>query len=296
MTTTTRIALLTLAVLAVPSAAAAQRKAPPTAGDVLQMFDGGEALSRAGNEARYLLRQVNGRGEAVPRTVAEIRTLVEGLVEIALAPCADDRCSGPDQARRALVSAAWRPGVYVDGYAVVRAGDGYLTADDVRGEPVQGAFDALVQIYETLAERALAGGGNDPFMEAAWRDLEPRVPDGRSTTREHWWRLYASLRDVFKTDASPGGRGWEYVLALFERSKPPCKEGDGLPGPPDCTVGPGSAWCAAGDILHQSEDRKTMEGVRPWPGPNPDLWKRRCGRLLRDGSSSPWNYYSDWRR
>ena len=276
MTTTTRVVLVALAVLAVPSAVAAQRRPPPSVGDVLQMFEGGEALNRAGEEASRLLRQVNG-----PRTEAEIRTLVEGLVEIALAPCAEDLCTGPNAASNVLVYAVWRPGVYVDGL-------GYN--DDVRGEPVPGAFDALVRIYETQVARALAGEGDDPFMEAAWRDHEARAPDGRSTTREHS-QLYGSLSDVFAADPAPGGRGWEFVLALFERRKPPCREGDGPPGPPDCTEGPGSAWCATGDLLHQS-----LYGVRPWPGPNPDLWKRRCQRDGRTGGSYPWNRFSDWRR
>ena len=282
MTKTTRIALAVLAVL--PSAVEAQRMPPPTAGDVLQMFDGGAALNRAGEEARYLLRQVNGRGEPEPRTEAEIRTLVEELVEIALAPCADRLCDGPRTASHVLVTAAWRPGVYVGGL-------GYN--EDVPGEPVPGAFDALVRIYETLAARSLANGGEDPFMEAAWRYHEAWDPDGPPTFERGG--LHGALRAVFAADPAPGGRGWEYVLALFERSDPPCKEGDGPPGPPDCTEGPGSAWCAAGDILHQSADRKTLEGVRPWPGPNPDLWKSRCGGP-RDGSRSPWNYWDDWRR
>ena len=285
MKTTTRITLLVLAVLAVPSAAAGQRRPPPSVGDMLAMFDGGEALNRAGKEARYLLRPVNGRGESVPRTEAEIQTLVEGLVEIALAPCADHRrCSGQRKASSALVHAAWRPGVYVDGL-------GYTPADDDRGEPVPGAFGALVRIYEARAERALAAGGDDPFMEAEWRDHEARVRDGPRSMDEIRG-LHGSLRDVFAADPAPSGRGWEYVLALFERSQPPCKEGDGLPGPPDCTQGPGSAWCAAGDLLHHS----LLHGARPWPGPNPDLWKRRCQGPGGPGGPYPWNADSDWRR
>lgn len=280
MTTTTRTALVALAVLAVPSALAAQRMPPPTADDVLQMFDGGAALNRAGDEAHYLLRQVNGRGESVPQTEAEIRTLVENLVEIAL----DPDHPAATQASRALVYAAWRPGVYVDGL-------GYN--DDVRGEPVPEAFDALVRIYETLEERALADGGDDPFMEAAWQYHEARVrnPDGPRPTDEIDG-LHGSLWDIFHADPAPGGRGWEYVLALFERSQPPCKEGDGPPNPPDCTEGPGSAWCAAGHLLHQS----AIHWARPWPGPNPDLWKRRCQGPGGPGGPRPWNSFSDWRR
>ena len=281
MTTTTRTALVALAVLAVPSAVGAQQSPPPTADDVLRMLDGGEDLNRAGEQAHRLLLQVNGRGEPAPRTAAEIRTLVEGLVEIALD---DPGAPAATTAGIALLTAARRPGVYVDGL-------GYDL--NVRGElPVPGAFDALVRIYETLAARALANGGDDPFMEAAWRDHEALAPDGRLTTREEWV-LLSSLRNVLDTDPSPGGRGWEYVLALFERSKPPCKEGDGPPGPPDCTEGLGSAWCAAGDLLHHG----ALRSMRPWPGPNPDLWKRRCiWSLGNPGGHRPWNRFRGWDR
>ena len=278
MKTTTKTALVALAMLAVlPSAVAAQRRPPPSVGDVLAMFDGGAALNRAGEEARHLLRQVNRRGESEPRTDAEIRTLVEGLVEIALDPDAP----GASDAGLALVQAAWRPGVYVDGL-------GYDVG--VRGEPVPGAFDALVRIYETRAARSLANGGEDPFMEAAWRYHEAWDPDGPPTFERGG--LHGALRAVFAADPAPGGRGWEYVLALFERSDPPCKEGDGPPGPPDCTEGPGSVWCVAGDLLHHS----ILYGARPWPGPNPDLWKRRCRGMGGPGGGEPWNSGLVWRR
>lgn len=283
MTTTTRIALVGLAALAVPSGAAAQRRPPPTVGEVLQMFADGKDLNRARNDAAALLTQVDGRRDH-PRTAKEIGALIEGLVEAALAACAEGLCSGPRAARNALVSAAWRPGVYVDGI-------GY--SGDRRGVPVPEAFDALVRIYETLAARSLAEGGGDPFMETAWRDLEAKRPDGHHTTFEHS-QLYGSLRDVFVVDPAPGGRGREYVLAVFERSKPPCKEDDGPPDPPDCTAGPGSAWCAAGNLLHPNG----LSDGRPWPGPNRDLWDRRCATSPLGGRAGyAWNYwFVEWRR
>lgn len=102
----------------------------------------------------------------------DIRALIQGLVEVALAGnvCADFRCSGPSDAGSALTYAVWQPGAYV--------GSGYVDADDLRGVPLPEAFDALVLIHETLAARALAEGGDDPFLEAARRDHAHMTPDG----------------------------------------------------------------------------------------------------------------------
>lgn len=275
---TTRIALAALAVLLTPATVAAQGP-PGTVEDVLRRFAGEdfETLYRAGNDAGSLLRQVHG-----PVTAAEIAALIEGLVEIALAPGAYGH--GPRQAGSALRHAAWRPGVYVDGWGYLSDLPDSPDSLRLRGVPVPEAFDALVRIYETLAARALADGGDDPFLEAARRDHKRRRPDGRWTTFEES-RLRRSLSNVFHAGLAPDGRGWRYALALFERSRPPCKERDGTPEPPDCTVGPGSGWCAAGKLLHE----ETLGGARPWPGPDQDLWKRRCS------GSSPWNRFWDWR-
>ena len=278
---TARIALAALAALAMPPAVgAAQLGEPPTVDEVLRGFAAGNNLNRASNDAVRLLRQEDG-----PGTAGEIGAVIEALVEMALSECADRLCTGVREAGSALRYAAQRPGVYVDGF-------GYRTDDDLGGVPVPEAFDALVRIYETLSARALADGGDDPFMEAAWRDHEGRTPDGHDTTFEVL-RMYSSLQHIFDADPAPGGRGWAYVLALFERSKPPCREGDGPPEPPDCTVGPGSVWCAAGDLLHQNAIKRDLSGARPWPGPNQDLWERRC---RYPSGMYPWNRFSDWRR
>ena len=276
---TTRITLATLAVLpAVPAATPAQERL--TVDGVLERFAAVgetdfEALNDARNDATDLLRQVDG-----PLPAEEIGALIEGLVEIALAPDAHAcvySCPN-DRARSVLRGAVWRPGVYVrdpEG-----GGQHILTADDLRGVPVLEAFDALVRIYEALAERALAEGGDDPFLEAARRDEANRTPDG-SATRFEESRLSGALRDIIGADLSPDGRGWAYVLALYERSKPPCRERDGPPNPPDCALGRlGSAWCAAGDLLHQP----LLGDPVPWPAPDRELWERRCGGLR------PWNW------
>ena len=96
------------------------------------------------------------------------------------------------------MTAAWRPGVYVDGL-------GYN--EDVPGEPVSGAFEALVRIYETRAALALAGGGEDPFMEAAWRYHETRVrdPDGPPMVEDGG--LHGSLRRRVRCGPRPRRAG-----------------------------------------------------------------------------------------
>ena len=206
----------------------------------------GEALNEARNDAGDLLRQKHG-----PLPAEEIEALIEGLVEIALAPdahsaCAHMTCPSARYASFALRSAVWRPGVYVgdseDTSKLIPLPADY---NDLHGVPVPEAFDALVRIYETLVERALAEGGDDPFLEAARRDDAIPTPHGHESMR-----LFGVLRAIIDADLSPEGRGWAYVLGVYERSKPPCRERDGPPNPPACATGRlGSAWCAAGDLL-----------------------------------------------
>ncbi len=259
-----RIAALAVAALVLPMATGAAQERP-TAEDVLLRLASGEdsaVRDKAGDDATDLLRQVHG-----PMTAEEIAALIDALVEVTLAVDIRSYLYENTHASRALVYAARRPGSYMDSTLE------YVGVDERPGEPVPGAFDALVQIYETRVARALASGGDDPFMEASFRDeASSRTPTGGNTTFEEL-QLNSALGDLFDADLGPDGRGWAYVLALFERSKPPCKEYDGAPEPPDCTAGPGSTWCAAGRLLHMTP----MGDARPWPGPDPDLWGRRCG-------------------
>ena len=273
-----RIAIAALAVLlAVPATTAAQER--PTVDDVLQRLvaeEDFEAVYKASNDAGSLLRQVHG-----PMTAKEIEALIEGLVQLALAPdahtaCAYSTCASATYAVSALSSAVWQPGVYVSD----PEGTGKqipLTADDLQGVTVPEAFDALVRIYETLVERALAEGGDDPFIEAARRDHAHRSPDGHETTFEHS-RLYGALRRIVSADLSPEGRGWAYVLGVYERSKRPCR---GDESPEGCSTDRlGSAWCAAGRVLHETMLGEPM----PWAAPDRDQWKHRCG------GRRPWNF------
>ena len=256
-----RIAALAVAALVLPMATGAAQERP-TVEDVLLRLTSGER--NAGDAAADLLRQVHG-----PMTADEIAVLIDALVEMTLAvDIGQWPNSEVSDASWALVYAAQHPGSYVEHSEYVGVRE-YPRP----GESVPGAFDALVRIYETRVARALATGGDDPFMEAAFRDeASSRTPTGGRTTFEGL-QLNSALRYLFGADLGPDGRGWAYVLALFERSNPPCKEYDGAPEPPDCTIGPGSTWCAAGRLLHMTP----MGDARPWPGPDPDLWGRRCG-------------------
>ena len=215
-----------------------------------------------------------------PVPAAEIRALANALADSILIYDADRFRSARRAARAALRRAAWRPGVYVGGGRF---------ANDLAGEPAQAAFDALVRVYETRAERALANGGDDPFMEAARGDSVA----GRASGDTEMNLLRRSLTDVFYADpqGTKGreGRGWAYVLDVFDRSDPPpvCLHQQpvvlpdetrryvtGTEPPPPCLRDLGSAWCAAGSLLHVTE--LSFEGPRPWPGPEPTGWWRLC--------------------
>lgn len=232
-----RIAVAALAALALPMTTGTAQERPTAEDVMLRLASDDSAVRRkASQHATDLLRQERG-----PMTAEERAVLIEALAEAVLAADIGIQAAYND-ASGALVYAVQRPGTYVDEW-------GYIGADENPGEPVPEAFDALVRIYETRVARALASGGDDPFLEAAFRDHARRTSTGEETTFEEW-QLYFALGDLFRADLGPDGRGWAYVLALFKRSKPPCK--DGPDEPPDCTVGPGSTWCAAGRLLHMT--------------------------------------------
>ena len=78
------------------------------------------------------------------------------------------------------------------------------------GAAYEGAFDRLRQVYETLAARALAGGGPDPFY-VLYEDYSD----------ENWYRreaLFGALVRLYLAD--PEGRGREYMLSIIARGRP----------------------------------------------------------------------------
>ena len=183
------------------------------------------------------------RFEARPR--AELDALADALVALILE---DDPERGQirDRASFALVVAA--------------------NSDKARpGEPstpYRGAFDAFRTVYETLAARALAGGGDDPFdvLERPMRGVY-RV-SAEAETR--YSRLMSALRDIFVSD--PDGRGRDYLLELIASSGPP------EPG------AAGSVWCQASYILIEGENA-LFEDPDPNAVPDPDAYYAHCRRM-----------------
>ncbi len=217
-----------------------------------------------------LLRQRYG-----PMPEAEIGALADALADLILDPASDTDKSidARSKARSTLRRAAMRPGVYLGGR--------YLNS--LAGIPAQSAFDALVRVYETFAARALASGGTDPFVEAARRDTRAERAHGPPPFGRHTeaYTLSESLYDVFWADpeGTEGreGRGWVFVLNLFNGSTPPvCNSlvrdtGDGEELPAECER---SIWCEAGYLLHNGGS--PLAGRHPWPGPDRDRWVRYC--------------------
>ena len=144
---------------------------------------------------------------------------------------------------------------------------------EVRGVPYDGAFDALVRIYETLAAQALSEGGSDPFAEA-----DRRTPYGD-------WKLRGALHSIYLADMS--GRGADYLLAVFRGSEKP---------PPPCEGARcvhGSAWCAAGDILVSAgiRGRDPLRALEPPEGSEPLVSEEiasEYGQLCRGGRRFVW--------
>lgn len=256
------------------------RQRPPTATEVLGEI---AAVGRSGGPgplglpdhmahelAVALLRQRYG-----PMLEAEVDALANALADLILDSVSDTdkTIDARWRARGALSSAALRPGVYVGGR--------YL--DSLPGIPAQAAFDALVRVYETFAARALADGGTDPFVEAARRDSGTGRVHGppRFGRDSEVYTLSRSLSDVFWADpeGTEGreGRGWSFVLDLFNRNMPPVcnspaqetRDGKGLSA--ECQR---SVWCEAGNLLHHGGS--PLLGPHPWHGPDRDRWVRYC--------------------
>ena len=161
----------------------------PTAADVLPLLrDPGGMDRTAAWAARSLLRQRLG-----PQPPEEMDEVAGALADIVLA--GDPVYDSEEYDYQWAVISTLR-----------------VAADEeIPGTPHEGSFNSLVRIYETLAARALAGGGTDPFEELQ--------RPARRTTDGSYMRLHSVLRAIYH--ASPAGRGGDYVLALFEAAEPP---------------------------------------------------------------------------
>lgn len=143
------------------------------------------------------------------------------------------------------------------------------------GTPYPAAFDVLVRVYETRAARALADGGDDPFLEVH-----------RRGTRTEANALGMALLDVYGADRE--GRGRAYLRDLFEASEPPppCREVEGValpppgweppPGPPLPPCPNHSVWCAAGYPLMYGGELRPSKPRDVDDPPDPALFERLC--------------------
>lgn len=131
------------------------------------------------------------------------------------------------------------------------------------GTPHDGSFEALVRVYETLAVRALADGGTDPFEEMY------RAAGRRSSTPE-----YSQLRNTLRYIHSvrPDAEGGDYLLAVFEAAEPP--------EPYTHNGHVASVWCVAGELLRGPSSVRTLPDGRleEVPEPNPK-WPGRMSEL-----------------
>ena len=222
----------------------------PTPAEALLALRGGS--NNLGVQPRYdpvssVLRQVHGA-----RSAAELAAVTDALVDILLADT--EFLSDEDHARRAAY-------VALAGAARERG----------EGTPYPAAFDALVRVYETRAARALADGGDDPFLEVH-----------RRGTRIAAEGLGMALLDIFRAD--PEGRGRDYLLDLFAASEPPppCHL-EGLVEDPETAMLPPcpnrSVWCEAITPLMDTRGPGDPRSKKPRgiPGaPEGELFDRLC--------------------
>ena len=131
--------------------------------------------------------------------------------------------------------------------------------DEGTGVPYPGAFDVLVRVYETRAERALADGGEDALDELELKLYTVRG-EAAGKIANQIVLLSGTLLRIFH--AEPLGRGGDYVAEVFRSSSPPrddcphaipvslLEEAEAR-GEWPCDNG-GHTWCRAGYLLHES--------------------------------------------
>ena len=210
------------------------RRRPPTPADALRLL-AETAIEPPGQQYGYAsfpaVAVLTQRYERHPR--AELDALADAMVKMILA---DESVEG--RVRKKLVRHL-RSASQADAFP---PGAG--------ATPYEGAFDRLRRVYETLADRALAGGGPDPFH--ALYDTRDAEPDDAQFSRRD--ALRRALFYVYHAD--PAGRGRDYVLAIIARGQP-----EGV------TWETYSAWCAASKLLHEND---------PESLPDHDAYRANC--------------------
>lgn len=217
----------------------------PTPADAMQVL----REEWTGRSAQAVLRQ-----EFESRPQAELDALANELADILLAGSpgsrSDDRIWMA--ARSALLTSAKRAKWWI--------GPLERWEEGTPGIPHAGSFDALVRVYETRAERALANGGTDPFQEAYREGL----PIGAGP---HFSDLAIALSDIYWAD--PAGEGGDYLLALLETAEPP------KPHDWDNIVAIHGLWCHAAQTLRGDN----------WIDPLPGGRLSELPAIARDGDS-----------
>ena len=234
----------------------------PTIADALLALRGEPGLVRQGGEttpAISILRQVH-----TSRSPIELQAFADRLGDILLL---DAEYLSPEYDTQVRAYAA-----------LVAAMD---TDRSLRGRPYPAGFDVFVRVYETRADRVLAGGGTDPIHEAHRRGSRAEIRG-----------LQSALEDIYYAD--PEGRGRDYMRRLVESSTPPppCRDVGGVVRPPgsevDLSMPPcpnHSLWCrAVGKFMYENSGtlappRKPPESVLP-NGPDGETFDRLCNERL----------------
>ena len=102
------------------------------------------------------------------------------------------------------------------------------------GVPYEGAFDALVRLYETYIAGLEADERDDPIAALFARDIAA----GSSEFKPGFLLAGEALRRVYS--AEPEGRGRDYLLAVLEAADLPTS----------FEAGKYSTWCGANDFIY----------------------------------------------
>lgn len=258
---------LAMAALLWPSGAESQQKRSIHRDGRVRADDGGWRAATLADALRVLhdpdvrwpsrvaiaiLRQVQG-----PRSPGELDALAGALAEILegrapnpFAPPEDHYSKMYYEALGALFAAATRRN------------------PEAPGTPHDGSFEAMVRVYESLAARALANGGTDPFEETPRVDLDAR--NGLGSSNPEYGQLKRALRYIYMV--RPRTEGGDYVLALFRAAEPP--------EPYTHSGNVASVWCEAGDLLRGPTRVRTFPDGRLEEVPVPDpKWPSRMSEL-----------------